>query len=101
MIAVDDQDRMLDRPERGGVTLSPGPDRCKLSLNGFVAGPAYPSSLEGCAQGSAQARADLRRKLGHLSALHWRRAVCSGSLFDILNPYAVRLAREFPAKIKP
>src|ERR1700730_666372 len=28
---------MLDRPERGGVALSPGLDRCKLSLNGFVA----------------------------------------------------------------
>jgi hypothetical protein len=37
VIAVDDQDRMLDRPERGGVTLSPGLDRRKLSLNGFVA----------------------------------------------------------------
>src|SRR5258705_3783889 len=28
---------MLDAPERGGVTLSPSLDRCKLSLNGFVA----------------------------------------------------------------
>src|SRR5258708_22560374 len=28
---------MLDRPELGGVTLSPGLDRRKLSLNGFVA----------------------------------------------------------------
>jgi len=28
---------MLDRPERGGITLSPGLDRCNLSLNGFVA----------------------------------------------------------------
>jgi hypothetical protein len=37
VIAVHDQDRMLDCPERGGITLSPGLDRCKLSLNGFVA----------------------------------------------------------------
>ena len=37
VIAVDDQDRMLDRPQLGGVTLSPGLDRRKLSLNGFVA----------------------------------------------------------------
>ena len=28
---------MLDRPERGGITLSPGLDCCNLSLNGFVA----------------------------------------------------------------
>src|SRR5258708_6535497 len=28
---------MLDRPQLGGVTLSPGLDRRKLSLNGFVA----------------------------------------------------------------
>src|SRR5258708_371750 len=35
--AVNGQDMMLDRPERGGITLSPGLDRCKLSLNGFVA----------------------------------------------------------------
>jgi hypothetical protein len=28
---------MLDRPERGGITLPPGLDRRKLSLNGFVA----------------------------------------------------------------
>src|SRR6266851_124296 len=37
VIAIDDQDRMLDRPELGGVTLSPGLDRRNLSLNGFVA----------------------------------------------------------------
>jgi len=29
VIAVDDQDRMLDRPQLGGVTLSPGLDRRK------------------------------------------------------------------------
>ena len=28
---------MLDRPERGDITLSPGLDRRNLSLNGFVA----------------------------------------------------------------
>src|SRR4051794_38364388 len=28
---------MLDRPERGGITLSPGLDGGKLSLNGFLA----------------------------------------------------------------
>jgi hypothetical protein len=37
VIAVDDQDRMLDRPERGDITLSSGLDRRNLSLNGFVA----------------------------------------------------------------
>src|SRR6476659_5322550 len=28
---------MLDRLKRAGITASPGLDRCKLSLNGFVA----------------------------------------------------------------
>src|SRR5216684_7802148 len=37
VIAIDDQDWMLNRPERGGITLSPGLDRRSLSLNGFVA----------------------------------------------------------------
>src|SRR5216684_7599095 len=37
VIAIDDQDRMLNRPELRGITLSPGLDRRSLSLNGFVA----------------------------------------------------------------
>ena len=38
---------MLDRPELGGVTLSPGLDRRKLSLNGFVAGLEGPNAFDG------------------------------------------------------
>src|SRR6202035_5842059 len=37
VIAIDDQDRMLNRAKRRGITMSPGTDRRNLSLNGFVA----------------------------------------------------------------
>ena len=37
VIAIDDQDGMLNRRELRGIALSPGLDRRKLSLNGFVA----------------------------------------------------------------
>ena len=37
VIAIGDQDGMLDLPKRRGVTLPPGLDRRNLRLNGFVA----------------------------------------------------------------
>lgn len=37
VIPIDDQDRVLSRPQRRGIALSPGMDRRNLSLNGFVA----------------------------------------------------------------
>src|SRR5258708_12025233 len=37
VIAIDAQDRMLNRPELRGIALAPGVGRRKLSLKGFVA----------------------------------------------------------------